>query len=256
VDGSHDLLATLYDSDSFWRYRVVAAWALTHSPLTANQRSSLGSFLCDSLGQRSLLSFHPLIQLIMLVSVERDLQIRLAFLHALQHLRVPTSVETLADIACHTHSELRCAAEHALLAALPTLTTDHYGQFSLETVPNLCRILTGERPAFPVASEALLLATLNALEKIGDGRAVSAVRHTAVASYVSCVEEAQRILPVLLERQERERHRGMLLRASSAPETNTDQLLRPAGDTTTAPEQLLRPVTNSEDVGNNRITRA
>jgi hypothetical protein len=186
--------------------------------------------------------FPFLFPVFMLLRSNRDTEERIASLATLERLPDPRSASVLTTWACHASSEIRGAAERALLTVLPTLTTTHYGQLAAHVVPDLCRILNGDRRSYPVASEALILATLDALEKIGDGRALSPVQRIAVANFPSCQRKAQSILPILQERQERERHSGMLLRAASAPETTPEELLRPATEATaTASEQLLRP---------------
>jgi HEAT repeat protein len=189
-----------------------------------------------------MLSFPVLFPAFAILRSNRDTEVRLAFLEALERLREPHSVGALATAACHNYSQVSHAAERALLAVLPTLTDAHYGQLEADTIPNLCRILDGKRPCYPVSPEALTLAILNAFEKIGDGRAIPSVRHIASASYPACQEAAERLLPILIERQERDKNSGVLLRASEAPVSAPEELLRPAAATTTsAPEQLLRP---------------
>jgi hypothetical protein len=191
----------------------------------------------------------------------RDTQLRVAFIELLDHLQEPLSIGALATAACSSHLEVSAEAKRVLANLLPDLTIEHYGQLPSTTVPHLCDLIEGKPPLFTHPAPWMVQIVLDALEKIGDSRAIPTVRNIAEGHYFashvctatgdeanreiqrirSCERKAQRILPILLERYERERHSGMLLRAASPPETTPEELLRPAAEATaTAPEQLLR----------------
>jgi len=151
----------------------------------------------------------------------------------------PESVDVLADAAHEIGSRVRNPAHDALLRILPTLTEQHRGTLSAQTVPNLCRLLDdSEMPT--------TLDILRALERIGDGRAVKPVQLTIIRWSLrlpnSAVrKEAERILPVLLQRQRQEQASSILLRA--ADHSLNEVLVRPAAS---APSEdsatLVRPV--------------
>src|SRR5262249_32296509 len=124
----------------------------------------------------------------------------------------------------------RTAALPALRSALSTVTPEHYGRLGSACVPNLCR-------ALEYADQSLHVEILEALEKIGDGRAVPTVRRLAQKGSPT----AARILPALLARQLQENESKMLLRSASLSSATPKELLRPASETsTTEPQQLLR----------------
>jgi hypothetical protein len=92
------------------------------------------------------------------------------------------------------------------------------------------------------ADDDLVLAALTALERAGDGRAVAPVKllcHESVREPIR--GRALNVLPILQERQDRERASGMLLRGAEAPVATPDQLVRPVdAESFTPSEQLLR----------------
>lgn len=119
---------------------------------------------------------------------------------------------------------------------LPRLTSEDYGRLRSDVVPNLCYLLQNYTGDF-------LLAILEALGKVGDGRAISAVTRLSedAESPAHIRDAANRILPLLLERRERENDSQNLLRASKEP-VSERELLRPAQPVEeTQPETLLRP---------------
>jgi hypothetical protein len=109
------------------------------------------------------------------------------------------------------------------------------------------RLLTS---AFSRFDAPRILAALRALEFIGTGQSAYPVErlvqrrptsHDALA-FMEIRAEAERILPILQDRQRQEEASSLLLRASTMPPTVPEQLLRPAHyqDAKSA-EQLLRP---------------
>src|SRR5579862_1188528 len=91
--------------------------------------------------------------------------------------------------------------------------------------------------------DELLVAILEALEQIGDARALPAVTRLAENAEKEYVRAAaQRCRSFLVQRDEQERLSATLLRSATSPEMPAGRLLRPAqGDGETAPERLLRP---------------
>jgi hypothetical protein len=141
-----------------------------------------------------------------------------------------SSIGTLAEL-----SLLSTEAYCSLKEVLSHLTYEDYPLHSAVT-PNLCRLL--KHPY-----EVGRLAILEALEKIGNGRAVQPVeRLMNQGESLRVREEAARILPALQERQRRENDLNRLVRAADAPGAS-DTLLRPATDSGMSdPKALLRAV--------------
>ncbi len=170
-------------------------------------------------------------------------KVRRAAIEALGKLAAPESAAIIATAYFDRWVTVQRSAARALEAVLPALTTAHYGQTQAETTPALCRVL--EQTAFRAngVSEALPLALVEALGRAGDGRALAMVARVASEAQWGHVREAaERVLPVLRERQRQETDSGTLLRGSAPNAGASDTLLRPAGSSsdTTAPEQLLR----------------
>lgn len=176
--------------------------------------------------------------------------VRATAVTALGRLRVPETIGALAEALTDNNGRVRDAAEAALQAVLPTLTPAHYGQLGPEAVPSLCRALNYLYSISPYSNsqeavhrEALLRALLEALGKVGDGRAVVLVEFLALQTEFPRVRDtASSVLPLLLERKEQENAREMLLRAASMPNPPSAELLRPASAHSETPSQeLLRP---------------
>jgi hypothetical protein len=131
--------------------------------------------------------------------------------------------------------QVREAAAEALPSILAALTPEHYGRLPIEAMPKLCRTLYHP-------DDSLVMRVLEALEIVGDGRAVTDVERMVTRGRTPQLRtEAARILPVLKERQSRENAPFVLLRASAAPAETPDILLRPALNApATEPQELLR----------------
>jgi hypothetical protein len=110
-------------------------------------------------------------------------------------------------------------------------------------------------PSWEFFSPSLSIALLQAIEKVGDGRALPEVERVANTEAVNEHHEriraaAERCLTVLRERVEQERLGHTLLRPASAPDTPAVTLLRPAqGPGESDPERLLRPAEPQEEPG-------
>ncbi|HLK55696.1 MAG TPA: hypothetical protein VKU00_03990 [Chthonomonadaceae bacterium] len=183
-----------------------------------------------------------------LLSVPIDLnygnRTRAAAARALGRLRISESAGPLAK-AVLWRRWIRATAVQALNSILPTLTAEHYGQCEAELVPNLCRILNRQQwlGFMDVDELEMESAILKALEKVGDARAITTIQRLAKNGRSPYSREAaQRLLPILLERQNQEIAPQMLLRGSHISSASPEQLLRPASNTVSEPpEVLLRP---------------
>ena len=170
--------------------------------------------------------------------------LRCAATQSLARLCLPDSVAPLATVVNYRPDwvenvsnwrKISRIARKELPRALSTLRPEHYLQLEPGIVPNLC-LLINDR------DETLALLALDALGKVGDGRALVPVQRMA-EKHVSPRrrEIAQAILPLLDYRQQQENSYTHLLRASAAP-IGMETLLRPAsGKPDDAPETLLRP---------------
>lgn len=167
---------------------------------------------------------------------------------ALGRLRGVEGINELAHHAVHDNSfTVRHACRYTLESVLPLLTEQEYGTLNVLTIPNLCSLLT---PSFPERSRIVL----EALEKVGGGSAVEPVElyiasrlnvwRVQASSYVDPnTELAERILPILKDRQRKEKEAGSLLRAAAAPGGPDETLLRPASNVEGGDQNvLLRPM--------------
>ena len=178
-----------------------------------------------------------------ILSRHRRKQLRLACAVTLRKLRQPESVRAFA-VATRSRKEYDVIAHNALLEILPLLTPEHYGRLEATSVPELTQLLRTASlpPGTLIYSEPLCETVLDALAKIGDGRAVRPVQRLADKCRDRKIrEKAIEILPILLERRGREQAHSMLLRGASAPAASEKELLRAANSAPeTAPELLLR----------------
>jgi hypothetical protein len=152
-------------------------------------------------------------------------------------LQMRRSISTLA--AAYDSRWMKPAAGPALKAALPGLRSAHYGNLGeAQTIPRLCWALTNTG-----TDTELTLLILDALEKVGDARAIPFVKRLDRRAGDSAVRQRSvRVLRALIERDELERSARVLLRAASAPAIQADMLLRPArGIQEPEPDHLLRP---------------
>ena len=146
---------------------------------------------------------------------------------------------------------------HSLLKTLPLLTFErHYGALESDVVPNLCRLLMPICVYNSATFDRFQKTVLEAIEQIGDRRAVKAVSrlHDLYAKErspnLTMMQETGRVLDVLQERERRETEQSTLLRGSEAP-VQPETLLRSyEGAIDTPPEQLLR-VANGTENGDN-----
>ncbi len=156
----------------------------------------------------------------------------------------------VAGAALDLDLDVSSEARQVLPGLLNALRLEHYGTLDWNVVPALCGLLD-------CTDRALVVVTLGALERAGDGRAAECVRRQVVASTQairwhgeeSCrnrdpedLEAANRALPILEERLRNETAAERLLRPAARPDDAASVLLRPAGSASAVPdEQLLRP---------------
>jgi len=160
--------------------------------------------------------------------------VRVAAIKTLGRLAHPNALASVCRAALSRNSRVASASSEALWPILRSIRTEHYGLLGSQVVPNLCSLL---RPA----SEQEVFLLLDALEKIGDGRAVEPVEAVAARSLSpELVERANNLLPILRARRARETAQRTLLRASSDPAPAEDGLLRAAGSGSADEGQLLR----------------
>jgi hypothetical protein len=133
---------------------------------------------------------------------------------------------------------VRKAAAETLPEMLAHLTPEYYGQLDPKLAPAMCR-------ALEYGDETLTLALLQALERVGDGRAVRSVEALAGEGFLASWHttpavrtEAHRVLPILIARREQENAAKLLLRASE-PGASTPYLLRPAQERSEMDSQVL-----------------
>ena len=161
-------------------------------------------------------------------------------------LRVSQNSDVLAEVG-----------RHSLLKTLPSLTFErHYGALESDVVPNLCRLLMPICVSDSATFDHFQKAVLEAIEQVGDRRAVKAVSrlHDLYAKErspnLTMMQETGRVLDVLQERERRETEQSTLLRGSEVP-VQPETLLRSyEGTMDTPPEQLLR-VANATENGEN-----
>ncbi|MBC7527972.1 MAG: hypothetical protein H7308_10520 [Chthonomonadaceae bacterium] len=184
---------------------------------------------------------------------KRAMQIRLETARSLGPLGKAEGVPALLRASQNVGFFVK-VGQGALERTLPSLNfEEHYGTLSSDAVPNLCRLLKqSDRPDIVgVVDWQLLL--LDALEKVGDARAIDSVmlqtiahRETLLHRPIVC-ERAAQVLEVLKERAARETEQETLPRGSVAPVLPETLLRSYEGAIETPPEQLLRASNEEKD---------
>lgn len=159
---------------------------------------------------------------------------------ALAQIEDKRSVPYLLEALDYGDKDVKSSAETALKKLLPTLVFEDESRlhFTAEHHKILNRQLKSK-------DETFVLATLKALEQIGDETAVEPVGKLMESDRVSAEVKiaAQQCILFLKSNAERFRDARSLLRASSAIHIPNADLLRPAtGGNATPEEELLRPV--------------
>lgn len=179
---------------------------------------------------------------------------------SLGRLGFAESIGALAKEGTDGNRQRAIAAIEALLKILPRIGPEWRYQFPLETIPELCKLLSKinsialfEKKQLKIGadrnlSEELALAILEVFEKAGDGRALKPVEDVTKAAMSEAVwKRAMAALPILKERAQMENDRQHLLRGSQAP-VNHNELLQPAMFTPELNEsELLRPALNEPE---------
>ncbi len=172
-----------------------------------------------------------------LLDADYNRRVQLTTAETLARLQFAESAGILAK-ASRGRKRLADVTRNALVQLLPTLTEAHYGRLPADATPELSALLFDAD-----TSEPLISLTIEALGKVGDGRAVEPVQKFAQTARTPKLREmAADILPILIARREQENAAGTLLRHSSAPPVAASELLRAASAiAATPPEMLLRP---------------
>ena len=205
-----------------------------------------GALLLNPLGNFVLFSvclFVPVFVISFLTELAAARELRFITAHALGRLDYVQAVDALSGAGMGDDSDLCQVALISLRALLPHLTPDHYGMLGPNAVPNLCRLLKEYAPVWMVAP-GLQTDLLEALEKVGDSRAIPVVRRSCRQWPAGPLRQAaDRTLETLEERRRRELERDTLLRGAKEPVPDPSILLRAAdAQSDLRPEQLLRPV--------------
>lgn len=158
-------------------------------------------------------------------------------LFSLDHSRV---IPHLSDSLFSYKPELRRASTEALTRLLPKVKASDAAIFNSAVRNNLRLALMQRGPDLAVA-------ILTALEQVGGEEDIAAVANMAhyrqgrAAKSDEVRRAAERLLPVLMEKVERDRAGGSLLRAADAPEPDGATLLcAAAAGAQTGPDALLR----------------
>lgn len=178
------------------------------------------------------------------LDVHKNHQVRQLAVRSLGRLRQPLSTGVLANTIMDRNDNVSAEAIRAFRNILPLLSSTQYGQHDRETVPALCKLLF-----FYHCRPILRPFVVEAIGMIGGGEAVKPIEFVArTEKGTGSGKIAERILPILRERQQRENDPKRLVRAASAPDEPASLLLRPAQDSGSAEAHLLlRPIASDED---------
>jgi hypothetical protein len=159
-------------------------------------------------------------------------------LSVLEKLALPESVNLLTRLAFQ--KDLFPGVARALTHALPRLTPKHYGRLEPTLVENLCELLMHCSPWHP----ELMFLILEALEKVGDSRAIRPLQKLLLPHILENFPSPKRLqqavdnaLAILRERAKAEEAQETLLRAA---EEDEDSLLRPSQERNAPQDNLLR----------------
>ena len=168
--------------------------------------------------------------------------IRAAAAKSLSRMATPHAISALAGAAKDGDKTVRETSLESLRTHLPRVTEKHYGSLRRDTIPGLCGLLNS-------TERKLQLEVLEALIKVGDGRALQPVDQLYSTTQDEEVQKVcLRAIAVLTVRAENEKSAELLLRSSAAPSDQSATLLRPAGASTEHDEaQLLRAILANEE---------
>jgi hypothetical protein len=236
-----------------WRDRAIAAWVLGRANLSAQQRrvaaealTQLVIYKPEAAGMWCLAScmLGLLVIPAILSSASRSHNLSLVRCEAMRSLgllRDPGCLGAVTNVIEETRTawstDLRNEAMRAMPELVAALTHEYYGLLPMQTIPNLCRALNDRNPLISSCA-------IEAIAKIGDGRAIPAMEDLAKDDAGSPLRDrAREVLPILYERRRNETNKQTLLRAYEAPVEGQYVLLRPAAaGEGEASEVLLRPV--------------
>ncbi len=160
---------------------------------------------------------------------------------ALAQIEDKQAVPYLLEALSYGDKEVLTASQTSLTKLLPQLVFEDTYNFHLREEHRKALYNTLRDKNIPLA-----LASLKALEQVGDETAVDPVEAYLNKTKSPLVKERCReCLAYLKQNVERHRNAQTLLRASSANSVGEEELLRPSyGGDTTPPEELLRPTNN------------
>lgn len=169
-------------------------------------------------------------------------QLAQSAIQALGNFNDKRPLPMLMDIAFGPRLAPARIARTTLLRLLPLLDASDADRLSPRTRHQLAQALRKSEPNMAIA-------LLNALEHVGFGQAADTVEDMSQEGATADVRErAERLLPVLQERQRAEAACASLLRPTSAPAAVAAELLRATNLPVPAPPaQLLRPSCGSSD---------
>lgn len=150
----------------------------------------------------------------------------------------PRAVGALAVALKEGGGSIQHTASEALLALLPRVRPDHAVHIAPIQMNALLEL------AFRSHS-SMQIAVLQALEQIGDGRAIPVVQNLALSPHRAVREQARQCLPFLTTRARKAEQSATLLRGAVSPGADAGgrELLRPTVsriEQTTRPDELLR----------------
>ncbi len=176
--------------------------------------------------------------LVITLSVAADLRVREAAAVALGRIGTVDCIPALAHGALGPHRPTRVASAEALHRLLPKVPADAYPEHAADLSPALARLLQHD-------DDLLVLLTLDAIDKAGDGSCLAPVERCATAGRAEPIRQrAAELLPLLRARRDQERQAATLLRPAEPDAAST--LLRAAPSSPTDPELLLRPADGEE----------
>lgn len=191
-----------------------------------------------------------------LLRKRQEKQIQKSALHTLRRWNDPRFLGTVAHASLKADASLLAQVQTTFASMVMTLTPDYYGAMPAGSTDDLCRALeTNEeflepnywKPDTAAAITPHVIFALNllrALELTGSGQAAKYVRAIVEANHHrEVVALAERVLPILTEREREETARTTLLRHSALP-APANEMLRAASPASTEndTETLMRPV--------------
>lgn len=251
----HRILGCLYSSDLDLRLAIIAALARIGDRRDLGALYSVASAEAATRGEQAVRTAAQ--------KCLYDLQARLDFGKAesipdcLRRICAPVNAQTTGH---HTATYFVDADSlYALISLLPQLTAPNYRQI-LSQQADRDRLYSLLTPAvigsYGFDRVRLYREIVRTLERVGDTKAMSALRQVAVMeaptdSARQLRAAAREALQVLRRQFEKEKIGKTLLRASAAPDTQSEELLRAAAPAESAsePNELLRASAPQQERG-------